>query len=60
MAKHQKVHETNGNVKNSVCSSLGIHSFNLMTSSEYPVYEYYHNQKKELSHDKIYNHDLLF
>lgn len=60
MAKQQKIHETNGNTKDSVCSSLGIHSFNGMTSSEYPAYEYYQNQKKELSHDKIYNHDLLF
>jgi hypothetical protein len=60
MAKHQKVHETNDNLVDTVCSSLGIHSFNRMTASEYPVYEFYRNQKKELSHGKIYNHDLLF
>ncbi len=60
MAKQQKIRETNGNNRNTVCSSLGIHSFNEMTSSEYPVYEHYQNQKKELSHGKVYNHDILY
>lgn len=59
MAEHQKIHETNGNIRSSVCKNLGIHSFNKMTSSEYPAYEYY-QQKKEVKPDKIYNHDLLF
>lgn len=60
MAKQQKIRETNGNSRNILCSSLGIHSFNEMTSSEYPVYEHYQNQKKELSHGKVYNHDILY
>lgn len=60
MAKHQKIHETKGNARNTLCSSLGIHSYNRMTSSEYPAYEHYQNQKEELSHGKIYNHDILY
>ncbi len=59
MAKQQKIHETNGNVKSSVCNNLGIHTFSAMTSSEYPVYENYRNKKKELN-DKLYNHDILY
>jgi hypothetical protein len=60
MAKQQKIRETNGNNRNTVCSSLGIHSFNTMTASEYPAYEHYQNQKEELTHGKIYNHDILY
>ncbi len=60
MAKQQKIREANGNKRDIVCSSLGIHSFNNMTSSEYPVYEHYQNQKEELNHGRLYNHDILY
>lgn len=59
MAKQQKIHETKGNLKSSLCNNLGIQRFNSMTSSEYPALENYQNKKKELN-DKIYNHDILY
>lgn len=59
MAKQRNIRETNGDMKNRVCDNLGIHSFNGMTASEYPTYEYHNNKRKEIS-GKIYNHDILF
>ena len=60
MAVPQNIHETYGDMKNKVCNSLGIQSFNTMTSSEYPAYQYYRNNRKESVDGRIHNHDMLF
>ncbi|NLJ57740.1 MAG: hypothetical protein GX339_02725 [Tissierellia bacterium] len=62
MDKQQRFHGTDGsNMKHKVCDYLAIHSFNQMTSSEYPAYSnYYRDERKEKSGSRIYNHDILF
>ncbi len=41
--------------KMEVAGELGIHNFNNMSRSEYPVYS-----KTENKENKYYNHDLLY
>ncbi|HCX61244.1 MAG TPA: hypothetical protein DHU59_02275 [Clostridiales bacterium] len=41
--------------KMEVANDLGIHNFNNMSRSEYPVYT-----KPENENNKYYNHDLLY